>query len=108
MLIGVLIAGRAAMRKQKATEAAEAKKAVSEAAPVAPSASRTLRPGMGKHGHLPPAPPDQFKGLWNQMAIKCGFEDLWELNTVQGYLALNGKFSIVEVSKKGMQEVMRA
>ena len=86
--------------KRKKGAAAAAAKAGTSAAPgtpVQPLGSCILKPGQGKHGQLPPAPPDAYKGLWNETAIRMGFEDLWELTTVQGYLALNGEFSLCEV-----------
>ncbi len=61
------------------------------------SGARILKPGLGKHGKLPPAPPDAYKSLWNEMAVRMGFEDLWELTVMQGYLVLNGQFSFCEV-----------
>ncbi len=71
--------------KRKKGAAAAAAKAGTSATPgasagtsaaVQPSGSRILKPGQGKHGKLPPAPPDAYKGLWNEMAIRMGFEDL--------------------------------
>ncbi len=85
------------------------KKAAAAAAAVpatpAPSGSGSagappspFQPGRGKHGVLPAPPPASFKGMWDSMAMECGFADMWELNCVQQYLAMNGQWSLVPVS----------